>query len=588
MGNIVVHDQPCLDTVDCNSSDARQIYEDGSSFCFSCKKSFKKETHENVQAPKAPKMKSKNSSDAFEKVQSVEEIFNYPTKGLIDRRITKHITEFFDVRVSVNSNGEIDTHYYPYVDDDNLSYKIRKLPKKFSSAGDFRGLFGKVKFNSGGKRLVITEGEIDAMSVAQAYYDYNKIIYPVVSMGSAANIKNLLANRDWIRSFEEVVLCFDEDDAGRELLAKAIDIVGLDKARITKLPFKDANDVYNDGEEGRTTLLKCIWNAESHRPAGIMTKSDLKASMRALQKEPSVPYPDCLAGVQTKLKGMRLRQIALYISGTGSGKSTLIREVILHLLKITDDKIGIISLEETPGETARSMSSMALSRNLANEEISEEDLDTGFDMVFDSDRVIVLDHQGSINDKSIVDQMEYMALMGCKYLFIDHITILVSEGAAELKGNEAIDKIMNDLLRVVKKHEIHIGLVSHLRKTETGGKSFEEGKLPSLDDIKGSGSIKQVSMDIIGFARNMRSEDASVRNHILIEVLKCRSTGLSGPVEGANYNFITGRMTRAGNINTAEDFKVTKTETVITANDISNSIKEVKPAIPKIIDENSY
>ena len=47
-------------------------------------------------------------------------------------------------------------------------------------------------------------------------------------------------------------------------------------------------------------------------------------------------------------------------------------------------------------------------------------------------------------------------------------------------------------------------------------------------------------------------------------------------------------MTRAGNINTAEDFKVTKTETVITANDILNSIKEIKPAIPKIIDENSY
>jgi replicative DNA helicase len=44
---------------------------------------------------------------------------------------------------------------------------------------------------------------------------------------------------------------------------------------------------------------------------------------------------------------------------------------------------------------------------------------------------------------------------------------------------------MNDLLRIAKKHRIHIGLVSHLRKTVAGGKSFEEGKMPSLDDVKG-------------------------------------------------------------------------------------------------------
>jgi twinkle protein len=250
-----------------------------------------------------------------------------------------------------------------------------------------------------------------------------------------------------------------------------------------------------------------------------------------------------MAGVNSKVKGMRGGEIALFISGTGAGKSTLIREIVLHIIETTGDKVGIISLEESPGETGIKLAAMMIHRNPANEEIIEEDLKVGFDKVFGDDRVIVLDHQGSIKDESIITQLEYMCLMGCKYLVIDHITILVSEGAEGLTGNEAIDKIMNDLLRVVKRHNAWIGLISHLRKVQTGGKSFEEGRLPSLDDIRGSGSIKQVSFDIIAFARNSLAADEFVKNTLLMAVLKSRTIGLTGMVPGATYNHATGRLT---------------------------------------------
>jgi twinkle protein len=181
-------------------------------------------------------------------------------------------------------------------------------------------------------------------------------------------------------------------------------------------------------------------------------------------------------------------------------------------------------------------------------------LKIGFDTVFNDDRVILLDHQGSMNDDSIIDKLEYMALSGCKYLYIDHITILVSEGAEHLQGNEAQDKIMNDLLKIVKRHDVWIGLVSHLRKVLTGSKSFEQGKLPTLDDIKGSGSIKQISMDVIAFARDMTSEDVQIRNTIKMSVLKCRFTGLTGPVPGAFYVYDTGRLMGLQDIPT-DDFE---------------------------------
>ena len=175
--------------------------------------------------------------------------------------------------------------------------------------------------------------------------------------------------------------------------------------------------------------------------------------------------------------------------------------------------------------------------NPADHELPLSELQKPFNDVFGDDRVVVLDHQGAITE-SITTQLNYMASIGCKYLFVDHITILVSEGAEGLTGNEATDKVMNDLLKVAKTHNVWIGLVSHLRKSDKVGKSFEQGNMPSLDDIRGSGSIKQISMDIIAFSRN--SEEG--HNEVKLKVLKCRKTGKTGFAGTLVYDDDTGRM----------------------------------------------
>ena len=127
-------------------------------------------------------------------------------------------------------------------------------------------------------------------------------------------------------------------------------------------------------------------------------------------------------------------------------------------------------------------------------------------------------------------------------MVLDHITIAVSEGSEGLSGNEAIDKVMSDLLKVVKRHNVWLGLISHLRKAQ-GGRSFEEGNLASIDDIKGSGSIKQISFDIIAFARNLVAEDDMERNTVQFRVLKSRFTGRTGDAGCAIYDPKTTRLT---------------------------------------------
>jgi twinkle protein len=542
MGKIIKKNLPCLSET-CKSSDARQLYEDFTSFCFSCQTFFKANEEDKLNTSDNKQMTIPKPKETFKKILSKEEILELPTRNLPDRKISKAVSEFFNVKVSYNENGEVDAHYYPY--ENNKAFKVRRLPKTFSWINHSSDLFGKTCFNSGGKRLIIAEGEIDALSIAQCMFDKYEKIYPVVALSSSVMTNSILQNREWIRSFNEVVICFDEDDAGYEAQKEAIRIIGFDKAKIVKLPKNDANDVLK--EFGSARLLQCLFDAAPYVPSGIIGKEKLWDALVAYNNTPSVPYPSCIGSLNKKVKGARLGEIALFVSGTSCGKSTVMREICLSMQDNTDSKIGIVSLEESPAETARKLAGMVLKRNPAEEEISLEELRPGFDKVFGSDRYMLLDHQGSLKDENIIDKLEYMALSGAKYIIIDHITILVSEGAGDLTGNEAIDKVMNDLLRFVKRHNVWIGLVSHLRKTTNTGKAFEEGRMPNLDDIKGSGSIKQISFDIIAFARNLQAEDPVERNTISLSVLKCRYTGLTGPVEGAYYDYKTGRFTSIEN-----------------------------------------
>ena len=199
------------------------------------------------------------------------------------------------------------------------------------------------------------------------------------------------------------------------------------------------------------------------------------------------------------------------------------------------------------GETTEKFISMELQRAVLDPPpLTQEEMREGFDKVFGDERLVLLDHQGSVGDSSLIDKIEYMALMGCKYLVLDHITIAVSEGSEGLSGNEAVDKMMSDLLKVCKRHNVWLGLISHLRKAQ-GGNSFEEGNLASIDDIKGSGSIKQISFDIIAFARNLVAENDTERNTIKLRVLKSRFTGRTGDAGVAIYDPKTTRLSSGEN-----------------------------------------
>ena len=514
----------------CGSSDNKCEYDDGSTWCF---------TPDCKGNKKAFKNKEDNQPLSLFPTK-ITPVNSLPFGTSSERNISIKVCEMFGVKREVSSEGGTSAVYYPYHEDKiTVGNKKRLFPKDFRFEGKLpMTLFAQHLFSGGGKRIVITEGEEDTLAVAESYSKYNTgIIYPVVSIPSSSNLKAVVENRDWIRSFEEVILFIDTDAAGDIAVEKLANVIGFDKVKVAKTQHKDASDALTIS--GHMAVLRGIWDAQQYSPQGIITGEDLWGKLVEYNDTESVPYPACFSGLNDKIKGMRLGEISLWVSGTGAGKSTMLREIVLDVIEKTGDKVGIIALEESPAETTLKLAGMAINKNPAADKIELDELRVGFDKF--KDKVLVLDHCGSMSN-GIISQLEYMALSGCKYLFIDHITILVSEGAEGLTGNEAIDKVMNDLLRITKQHNVWIGLVSHLRKMGTAGQSFEEGRLPTVDDIRGSGSIKQISHDILAFARNITAEKEEERNTIKLSVLKSRYTGKTGPAGTCKFDYDTGRL----------------------------------------------
>jgi twinkle protein len=529
----------------CGSSDSLGYYESNARCYGSCDKTFWYEKGEKIE-----------TLDFEEEIVTIDHIRNLPFRGRKDRDVTREVAEFYGATSEIDESGNPTSWYFPWTQKGKtIAYKQKTPTKEFYLKGDTKllknkdtELFGQSLFSKGGLTLLITEGELDALSIQRAYLQKYKRTYPVVSMFNSTDKSLIVNNLDYIKSFKKIIIWGDKDEAGLKAVKEACKAIGAGKVYTVDTKYKDANEALL--AEGHKFVINSIWSASLWNPSGFVSGMDIWKKFKEHRNKPATPFPECLNGLNLKLDGIRVNEITLFTSGTGSGKSTIIKEILIKITEVNpESKIGIVSLEEEVGETSGKLIEMDLRHELVKHEDDDyEDPEQlkSFKKLFlkpdGSERVVIVDHQGSLGDDSLMDKMNQLASMGCKYIILDHITIAVSEGNAGLSGNEATDKMMSDLLKLVKSNEVWLGLISHLRKVGSGAKSFEEGHMPSLDDIKGSGSIKQVSFDIIAFSRNMTAESEEERNTIKLSVLKARYTGRTGPAGSAYYDMDTKRL----------------------------------------------
>jgi twinkle protein len=440
--------------------------------------------------------------------------------------------------------GMFNNHYYfPYYNnpEEIVAYKKRGTDQKqFSIEGSWKDakLFGQQLFTKGGKYVTIVEGEFDAL----AAYQMLGSRYPVVSIrnGAGSALADCKANYEWLDSFENVVICFDSDEQGRAAAAQVAELFGT-KARVFKHSqgLKDACD-YLSAQESKG-FVDQWWKAEQYVPDGILPGSTLWELVNQPVEKAEVMYP--FSGMNELTYGIRTGELITVTAGSGLGKSQFLREIVYHVLKNSDANIGLMFLEESVKKTARSLMSLSINRplHLPDIEVSNDDLRHAFDDTLGTDRLYLFDHFGSTGVDNIISRVRFMAkALSCKFIFLDHVSIVVS---SQENGDErkALDEIMTKLRMIVAETGVCLFAVSHLKRPDTKG--HEEGAATSLSQLRGSGSIGQLSDLVIGLERNGQAEDPKERHTTRVRVLKNRFSGLTGPACNLYYDRLTGRMT---------------------------------------------
>ena len=535
MADLVERGLPCDE---CGSSDAKAVYSDGSTYCFSC------EAHSRAEPGRAVTRRTGPRDVDGPMAQALKDWTRRTPKSIPDRGIAAIIAKKYGVWVTPAQ------HYYPYYDGDStepVGFKVRNtVNKDFRSIGDMKsaGLFGEQRYgNYDRKRIVVTEGELDALAAAQLLED--KV--PVVSLRSGAGgaARDFTASYKILDGFAEIVLCFDADDAGREGVKKAASVFGgkVRSMRLDATVGKDACDYLLGGHSKAFTDL--YWSSSPVAPAGVLSKEELLERLLAPRPASLGDYP--WRGLNKLTWGFRPTELIMLCAGSGLGKSAVLREIVMHIKQTTDHRVGVLMMEESVERTAEGFMSIDLSTPLhlphSTVDRGSDDYMSSYDRVYGDDRIHIMDASfdcGATVDE-VVSRVRYMVkALDCKVVILDHISILVSGGQ---HGDErrALDEIMTKLRTLTQDTGIALFAVSHLKRPE--GKGHEEGAVTSVGQLRGSAAIAQLSDFVIGLERNAQADDEELRNTTTMRVLKNRFSGLTGPAGALRYDTDTGRLT---------------------------------------------
>jgi twinkle protein len=494
---------PCPD---CGSSDALAEYSDGGTYCFSCETVRKEEVIEMPSEFVVGKLRSLNK-----------------------RSISKDTCAKFGYKVGEYKGTPVQIAPY-YVNGELTAQHLRFPNKDFIWVGDSKGveLFGQHLWEPRG-RLIITEGEIDCMTISQAFNNS----WAVVSLpsGVGSTVKAIKNNLEYIGGFDDIVLAFDDDDAGRQALEKAVDILG--KVRVCAYPSgcKDANDVLVN--HGAKAVVDMVYNAKTQRPDGILVGSELWDIVNApIPSGLEVPYPI----LQDAIQGLR-KGIYMFTAGSGVGKSTLVHEIGYHLLMEHKEKVGVIALEDGTQKSALRYPSLYLNKRLDLVSATEKELREAFDATINNDRFYLFDHFGSLDSTNLISKIKFMIKsLGVKYIILDHISIVIS-GLGVDNERKAIDMLMTNLRSIAEETECVFLCVVHINRS---GSNANRGEQISLRDLRGSGALEQLSDVVIALERDQQSEDTG--DISTLRILKNRTTGVTGEADTLVYNKETGRL----------------------------------------------
>ena len=518
----------------CGSSDAAQLNPDGSLYCHSCEGLFDSETGEKWQSKK-----KKAPLVVVAKADKTTKLIA-PLNGFTDafRGISPKTARIYDYQEGRYHGSPAHIANYRDQSGVTVAQHVRFGDKQFRWAGskDKIQLFGQHLGSSG--TLIITEGEIDAMSVyecLQKYKPSKRYVVASLPNGVTSVKKDGKHNLTWMLGFQRRIVFTDFDEPGRKAAAELAALLGPRTAVVGKFAYKDANEAWVAGDHN--AILQALDNAKEHRPEAIVHAPDLLARILNPVHQYGLPFP--WKGWNDMTQGMKPGQLIMISGGTGIGKSLFTRSIALHLAK-AGTNVAYIGLEESCESTLERMLSEQMETPMYLDSEAERKA-RGVDAIKQAmegwaQNVFLMEKFGSDEfDNFVANVRHYVLGEECKVVILDHFSLLADGIALNTDQRRAIDRCIKDLKTLAVELNFTMVVVCHLSRSNSMGPSHEAGGEPTLAELRGSHSLAQIPDHVVMLQRNPSHEDAQERNTTHCHLKKNRVKGEVGEMSKLEY-----------------------------------------------------
>lgn len=379
-------------------------------------------------------------------------------------------------------------------------------------------LFGmnQCSFDGDPLRLVMTEGQIDSMSLAEAGIE-NAVSVPFGKNGFTW----VPYCWDFLRRFDELVI-FGDNENGEITLLDYMRNTFKGKVLVVRqedyLGCKDANEILV--KHGAQALRDAVDNAEA---LPVRHTKDITEIQRRSLSE--IPHME--TGIQeldNVLGGLFMGQVVILTGPRGDGKSTFASQLAVMAVE-AGYKVFFYSAE-LPDWQFRAWLDLQVAGDEFIDEtgrIDEEAMTkiekwykgkiTVYDNTFD-------DEQTETEEQAVIGAvMNCIKQQGTNVVFLDNLMTVVDSTSSE-NDNTQQTRFVKNVARIAKRYNVMIVLVAHPRKS-SGPRTFD------MDDISGSANITNLADVVMRYSRPTKkdgeNQDPKVKR--LLTVQKNRNTG---------------------------------------------------------------
>jgi twinkle protein len=432
----------------CGSTDANALYADGHTHCFACgKTATASAAGQPERAQRRGQKTAPGGGDPGGQADGGSTLLKPLAEGAYRKSDSRHIEAATFRRYGYFLGGfrgnTVQVAPYFGQDGEPACQKVRLPNKEFlvlkepgaPSIGECQ-LFGRHVFGDRyDRKVVVTEGELDAMSVAQAT-DF-KIAAVSVNAGAKTAAKCLKANYLWLDRFEEIILWFDNDEPGQAAMAECAGLFKVGKVKIAKAQegAKDASDLLQAGRPGDITTA--IYAATKWVPAGIRNAADLADDVCAPKDEDATgwSFEWVWPAVNEFLGPIKPGQVCYHVAGTGLGKTTAIAELEYDLVMRQGARVAHMGFEDTRRDVQLRLLSIHVSGRLDIEPRPDDAMRAMHREVFGAGNVWLFDPEtAEWTVEAILSYVRYCAkALDAQIILIDPLSFIACHPA----GHEA-------------------------------------------------------------------------------------------------------------------------------------------------------